>query len=99
MCDNDPKYTAGTVTKFISSTFMDSLKWPSYSPDINPMDDIWAWLKRRVSQDMPSDVCKLKGSIRKHWRELTCEMIIPYVNDMERRFREIKEKQGRRINA
>ena len=99
MCDNDPKHTADKSVKFISHTFMDYLKWPSYSPDINPMENTWAWLKRRVSKDMPSNINSLKGSIRKHWRELTTEMIIPYVNDMERRFREIIKHQDRRINV
>jgi len=61
---------------------MDSLKWPSYSPDINPMENIWAWLKARMNLDMLAVMSSLRNSIRSHWRELAPEMILPYPDDM-----------------
>jgi len=99
MCDNDPKHRALKVKKYIARNFMDSLVWPSYSPDINPLENIWSWLKRRVAKDMPKDIPSLKASIRRNWRDLTSEMILPYVDDMERRFCEVIKKQGRRIKT
>jgi len=48
---------------------------PSYSPDLNPLENIWACLKRRVSEDMPNDIQSLKNSIHRHWHSFAGELI------------------------
>jgi len=39
------------------------MDWPSYSPDVNPMENIWAIMKRNVSKRNPQNIQELIEAI------------------------------------
>ena len=50
--DNHPKHRAHIVTKWLGEKGVERLKWPSFSPDLNPMEHIWDEVERRMRKEM-----------------------------------------------
>jgi len=96
--DGSGVHRANKVQKFINGLEEEPLKWPPYSPDLSPIENVWAWLKNQVSLDMPTTIRSLKQSIRRHWNRIDSTFLSPYFNSMSKRMSMVIENEGRRIN-
>jgi transposase len=95
LMDNDPKHTSAKAYKCYKRHEVTLLDWPSYSPDLNPIENIWGKIKRKLSMKKCSNVRQLKELISKYWNQLTINDLKIYAKSMEHRIeRCIKNKGG-----
>uniref|UniRef100_A0AAZ3NWG1 Tc1-like transposase DDE domain-containing protein n=1 Tax=Oncorhynchus tshawytscha TaxID=74940 RepID=A0AAZ3NWG1_ONCTS len=49
---------------------MNVLEWPSESPDLNPIEHLWRYLKIAVQRCSPSNLTELQRICREEWEKL-----------------------------
>lgn len=49
MDDNAPCHRARVVKPFRDDMGVEFIEWPPYSPDLNPIENVWSWVKRQVN--------------------------------------------------
>ena len=47
MHDNDCKHTSGLIKDWLKRKMIETLPWPPYSPDFNPIENLWDKLEQR----------------------------------------------------
>ena len=104
--DNDPKHTAKETKKLLAQQCPKMLDWPSNSPDLNPIENLWQILKTRVEKQVNDMLVKkqavtvevFRGVIQKEWEEIDRSTYVNLVHSMPTRLNEIIEGNGNKIN-
>jgi len=66
-----------------------TLAWPSLSPNMNPIENLWSLLKKKVTQRRPKTLEDLLNVITNEWNELPNELAYNFINSMERRIQSL----------
>jgi len=75
--DNDSKHMSKYTREYLFSVSMRLLNWPSCSPDMNPIEHVWAYLKRAIFLEpaRPQSIADLKALIVRLWYSIPLEYI------------------------
>ena len=77
---------------------VDVLPWPSASPDLNPIENIWGILKVRVDRRKPLNKQELIAFTQEEWEGIGMDVIRRCIESMPDRLREVIEKNGNKID-
>jgi transposase len=96
MQDNAPCHRSEAVKRFLRKKKVDFIDWPPYSPDLNPIENIWNWMKHVLETEYP--VCKSAEEIEARffeiWQTITPEMCSNYCSNYERRLLAVVKEKG-----
>lgn len=92
--DNAPCHKSKVVKKYLRATHMDIIDWPPYSPDLNPIENVWGILKKRISARNPRHLEELKQFITEEWDELSSDTVVACCANMNARLGSVLENGG-----
>jgi transposase len=92
--DNDPKHTSIPVRTWLHNKGVQCLDFPPYSPDLNPIENLWNDLKRRVESHNPSTLAELEQHLNAEWKATDTELLAKLVDSMRRRCKAVIESDG-----
>lgn len=96
--DNDPKHTSRVAKEFIAESEVHVIDWPSNSPDLNPIENMWQVMKNNVEKRMPKDIAELTRFLAEEWEAIPQETVNNLVISMKKRCELVIEQNGDRIS-
>jgi transposase len=92
--DNDPKRTSGLVKKWLFNNGIQLIDVPPYSPDCNPIENLWSDLNRRVESRFAHTIDELKQFIAEEWNNTSALLLSKLVASMPNRCKAIVDNHG-----
>lgn len=92
--DNDSKHRSKRAREWKEANGVHVLPWPSCSPDMNPIENVWALLKDRVGLRLPSTLRRLVRAIHDEWNALSSDLAARLVDSMPERLAAVLAANG-----
>ena len=92
--DNDPKHSSRLVQGWLDTAGVDRIDWPHYSPDLNPIENLWADLKKRVEKHNAVKEDDLAVAVKTEWKATSQELCVKLVRSMTDRTHLVLQQEG-----
>ena len=92
--DNDPKHTSKISKEFFKKNNVNVLDWPSQSPDLNPIEHLWAYMKTELSKLNSKNLKELKENIKNIWDNISEPLCRKLVHSMPNRCEAVVRAKG-----
>ena len=76
------------------NNYIRPLDFPPYSPDLNPIENLWADVKRRAEGDNPKSVAELKIALLAAWKATDPRLLNSLIASMHKRCQLVIQKKG-----
>ncbi len=83
--DLAPAHSAKATSTWFKDHDIPVLNWPANSPDLNPIENLWGTVKRKMRYARPNNAEELKATIRATWALITPEQCHRLIDSMPRR--------------
>ena len=88
-------------SRIVSAWFADRpliqlIKWPGNSPHLNPIETVWAWMKKQLADHQCTNMQQWKAAILQVWVQRTqeVEFLQNLVRSMPARIQEVIDRDG-----
>ena len=102
MMDNAPVHTARAVSALLREMGVTTMDWPPCSPDLDPIENLWAILKAEIyklhpelqfADDTVETLSQLKEAAREAWNMIDDSILYNIATSMERRVKAVRLAQ------
>jgi len=92
--DNDPKHTSGVVKEWIHNNGVATIDFPPYSPDLNPMENLWNDMARAVEKHACETMEELQDVVAAEWDKVDADLMCKLAHSMPARCQAVIDANG-----
>uniref|UniRef100_A0A0K8TZE2 Transposable element Tcb1 transposase n=1 Tax=Bactrocera latifrons TaxID=174628 RepID=A0A0K8TZE2_BACLA len=92
--DNDPKHTSKCAKEWFRANGVEVMRWPAQSPDLNPIENLWTDIKKRVAEEKPTNSKDLWHVVKETWKAIPTKRCQDLVDSMPRRCDAVLRNRG-----
>lgn len=92
MQDNAPGHVAKATLAEMERWGLRPILWPANSPDLNPIETLWDWIKDYVQEKYPEthrSCPRLREAVIEAWDSITDEQIKELIGTMHERYQAV----------
>ena len=75
------------VQVYFAANDIEVIPWPARSPDLNPIENIWAYMDNQLSKYQVTSLTHLKQCLHDEWLKVPTKMCENLINSMKKRVR------------
>jgi len=96
MQDNATCHASKATTDFLRTHNVNVMDWPPFSPDLNPMENLWGYLARQVykSGRQFSSVQELTVAVKEEWAKIPNSLLEKLADSLPDRLFKVIQNQG-----
>jgi len=97
MQDNAPGHAAADTIQDLQERGIHKEEWPPYSPDLNPIETVWNWMKdylQRHYGHLEFGYNRLREVVNEAWDQITESQLEELINSMEERCKDVIKAEG-----
>ncbi len=83
--DLAPAHTAKGTKSWFNDHGVTVLDWPANSPDLNPIENLWGIVKRKMRDTRPNNADDLKATVKETWASIPPQQCHKLITSMPRR--------------
>lgn len=94
--DNDPKHTSKDAQAWFGGRNISLLSWPAQSPDLNPIENLWSLLKRKIGErpEAPKGILELWSVVQEEWSKINLGYCRALIDSMPNRCKAVIRARG-----
>lgn len=92
--DNDPKHTSRLVKNWLSREKIRVLDWPSQSPDLNPIENLWMQLEKQIRKRQITNREDLWVVLQEEWHKISIDYCAKIIDSIGRRCQTVIKAKG-----
>ena len=94
--DNARAHSAAVTRDFLRGDDIEVMEWPAISPDLNPIENLWDLLDRKVRnrQHAPQTLQELGDALKEEWENIPQGEIQNFIESMPRRCQAVIQCRG-----
>ncbi len=92
--DLAPAHTAKCTKSWFNDHGVTVLDWPANSPDLNPIENLWGIVKRKMSDTRPNNADELKATVKETWASIPPQQCHKLTTSMPRRIEAVIKAKG-----
>jgi transposase len=95
--DNVRFHTTPETVTYLHEKGVTPIEWSPWSPDLNPIENLWNVLKARVYARFPQSMEEMEQCIREEWEATDLKFISRICRSMPRRLQLLLDNDGHKI--
>lgn len=92
--DKAPAHRANSVTEYLETNEIRKVPWPSYSPDLNAIENVWSLMKFQISKLTLLTIEDLEDALIQAWEDIPQETIQAFIDFIPKKIEVILENDG-----
>ena len=101
MQDGAPSHTARRTREEMSRLGIHPIDWPSFSPDLNPIESVWDQMKIYIDNHYPEVYAcsqrfstRLRDIVEEAWNSITSDQLLRLLRSMPTRCQAVIDADG-----